>query len=31
MYERAVNWMNSWKLGAEIAAAEYERAAFGAA
>ena len=30
MYERAVSWMNSWNLGAEIvAAAEYERAAFG--
>jgi len=30
MYERAVGWMNSWNLGAEIgAAAEYERAAFG--
>jgi len=30
MYERAVKWMNSWNLGAEIAAAEYERAAFAA-
>jgi NitT/TauT family transport system substrate-binding protein len=29
MYDRAVSWMNSWNLGGEIAAAEYERAAFG--
>lgn len=29
MFERAVEWMNSWNLGAEIgAAAGYERAAF---
>jgi NitT/TauT family transport system substrate-binding protein len=30
MYDRAVQWMESWNLGGEIAAAEYERAAFGA-